>query len=149
MDRRHIGLWRIIPLVNWRQPPYIGHMTDPRSFLYQPGLLDPDSAVAVTRDMLRHSDDGELYLQYAASEAFVFDDGRLKLADYSNDAGFGLRGLSGEMTGFSHASEISEAAIRRAGETLKLLDPATVQWKLTVVRDRYVSPVPLRSSSTA
>ncbi|MDE2619767.1 MAG: metalloprotease TldD, partial [Sphingomonadales bacterium] len=37
---------------------------------------------------------------------------------------FGLRGVSGEMTGFAHANEISAAAIRRAGETLTLLDPA-------------------------
>ncbi|MEY3906527.1 MAG: hypothetical protein RIR59_1350, partial [Pseudomonadota bacterium] len=56
--------------------------------------------------------------------SFGFDDGRLKTADYSTDAGFGLRGVSGEMTGFAHANEISAAAIRRAGETLTLLDPS-------------------------
>ena len=98
--------------------------TDPRSFLYQPGLIDPDGALRVTKDALSNCDDGELYLQYSASESFGFDDGRLKLADYSTGGGFGLRGVSGEMTGFSHANEISEAAIRRAGETLQLLDPA-------------------------
>jgi len=31
------------------------------------------------------------------------------------------------MTGFAHANEISAAAIRRAGETLQLLDPAKGQ----------------------
>ena len=98
--------------------------TDPRSFLYQPGLLDPDSAKRVTRDALSACDDGELYLQYSASESFAFDDGRLKTADYSTASGFGLRGVSGEMTGFSHANDISEGAIRRAAETLQLLDPA-------------------------
>ncbi len=98
--------------------------TDPRSYLYQPGLIDPDSALRVTREVLAGCDDGELYLQYSASESFGFDDGRLKLADYSTGGGFGLRGVSGEMTGFSHANEISEAAIRRAGETLKLLETA-------------------------
>jgi TldD protein len=46
------------------------------------------------------------------------------MADYSTGSGFGLRGVSGEMTGFAHANEISAAAIARAGETLKLLDPA-------------------------
>ena len=97
---------------------------DPRSFLYRDGMLDPETARRVTRDMLARCDDGELYLQYRASEAFGFDDGRLKTADYSTDAGFGLRGVSGEMTGFAQANELSEAAIRRAGETLSLLDPA-------------------------
>ncbi len=86
-------------------------------------MLDPDRAQILTRDLLNRCDDGELFLQYRASEAFGFDDGRLKTADYSTEAGFGLRGVSGEMTGFAHANEISEAAIRRAGETLTLLDP--------------------------
>ncbi|MFM2300649.1 MAG: hypothetical protein RLZZ84_385 [Pseudomonadota bacterium] len=98
---------------------------DPRSLLYR--QLDPAMAQALARETLAKCDDGELYLQFIASEMFAFDDGRLKTADYSRDAGFGLRGLSGEMTGFAHANEISEAAIRRAGETLQLLDPAKGQ----------------------
>ena len=97
---------------------------DVRSFLYHEGALDPESARRLTHQALQNCDDGELYLQYRASESFGFDDGRLKTADYSTDAGFGLRGVSGEMTGFSHANDISEAAIRRAAETLTLLDPA-------------------------
>ncbi|MEQ1496850.1 MAG: metallopeptidase TldD-related protein, partial [Novosphingobium sp.] len=97
-------------------------LSDPRSLLYR--QLDPARAQALTADALARCDDGELYLQFSASETFAFDDGRLKTADYSRDAGFGLRGVSGEMTGFAHANELSEAAIRRAGETLQLLDPA-------------------------
>ena len=99
--------------------------TDPRSLLYR--QLDPARAQALTAEALSRCDDGELYLQFAATETFAFDDGRLKTADYSRDAGFGLRGVSGEMTGFAHANEISEEAIRRAGETLALLDPAKGQ----------------------
>ncbi|WP_298167901.1 metalloprotease TldD [Novosphingobium sp.] len=100
------------------------HTPDPRSLLYRPGLLTPDEAKRLTAAALGACEDGELYLQFIASESFGFDDGRLKTADYSRDAGFGLRGVSGEMTGFAHANEISAAAIARAGETLKLLDPA-------------------------
>ncbi len=100
-------------------------ISDPRSLLYRSGLLSPEEAQALARETLHRCDDGELFLQFIASESFGFDDGRLKTADYSRDAGFGLRGVSGEMTGFAHANEISAAAIRRAGETLKLLDPAT------------------------
>ena len=98
---------------------------DPRSLLYR--QLDPARAQALTAEALARCDDGELYMQFIASETFAFDDGRLKTADYSRDAGFGLRGVSGEMTGFAHANEISEEAIRRAGETLQLLDPAKGQ----------------------
>src|SRR3546814_8544957 len=89
---------------------------DVRKFLYRDGALDPESARRLTHDALKNCDDGELYLQYRASESFGFDDGRLKTADYSTDAGFGLRGVSGEMTGFAHANDISEEAIRRAAE---------------------------------
>jgi TldD protein len=98
---------------------------DPRSLLYRSGQLSPEEAQALARETLIKCDDGELYLQFTASESFGFDDGRLKTADYSRDAGFGLRGVSGEMTGFAHANDISAAAIRRAGETLRLLDPAS------------------------
>ncbi|MFT3966620.1 MAG: metalloprotease TldD [Sphingobium sp.] len=98
---------------------------DIRSFLYHEGKLDPDGARRLTAEALGSCDDGELYLQYRASESFAFDDGRLKTADYSTDAGFGLRGVSGEMTGFAHANDISEGAIRRAAQTLALLDPST------------------------
>ncbi|HEX4799858.1 MAG TPA: metalloprotease TldD [Sphingomicrobium sp.] len=94
---------------------------DPRRFLYR--TLDPDTARALAAKHLSPHDDGELFLQYAASEAFGFDDGRLKTADYHTASGFGLRGVSGETTAFAHANEISEAAIERAASTLKLLDP--------------------------
>jgi TldD protein len=95
---------------------------DPRHFLYRG--LDPDGAKRLAQKHLGTHDDGELCLQYSASEAFGFDDGRLKTADYHSSSGFGLRGVSGETTAFAHANEISEAAIERAAATLKLLDPA-------------------------
>ncbi len=93
---------------------------DPHALLY--GQLDPEEAKALTARLLAPCDDGELYLQFIAAESFAFDDGRLKTADYSRDSGFGLRGVSGETTGFAHANEISARAISRAGETLQLLD---------------------------
>ncbi|MEO7240141.1 MAG: metalloprotease TldD [Sphingomicrobium sp.] len=95
---------------------------DPRHFLYRD--LDPHEAQRLTAHHLARCDDGELYLQYSASEAFGFDDGRLKTADYHTGSGFGLRGVSGETTAFAHANEITGAAIDRAAATLQLLDPA-------------------------
>ena len=98
---------------------------DPRRFLYR--NLDPDAARALAARHLSACDDGELYLQYSSSEAFGFDDGRLKTADYHSSSGFGLRGVTGETTAFAHANDISEAAIERAAATLKLLNPAKGQ----------------------
>lgn len=97
---------------------------EPRSLLYRPDCLDPETAKSLTHEALKRCDDGELFLQYTTSESLVFDDGRLKTADFSCESGFGLRGISGEATGFAHANDISASSIRRAGETLSLLDPA-------------------------
>ncbi len=98
--------------------------SDPRDFLYRDTDLSPEMARALTETALSRCDDGELYLQYRASESFGFDDGRLKTADYGTDRGFGLRGVSGETTGFAHSQDVSAGGIKRAAETLSLLDPA-------------------------
>jgi TldD protein len=97
---------------------------DPRAFLYRADALDPDTALKLTADALGRAEDGELYLQYRRAEAFGFDDGRLKTASYDTHSGFGLRAVSGEMTAFAHANELSADAIRRAGATMALIDPA-------------------------
>jgi TldD protein len=68
---------------------------------------------------LKSADDGELYLEYSQSESFSYDDNRLKAATFDTSQGFGLRAVAGEATGYAHASEISEAAIARAANTVR------------------------------
>ena len=97
-------------------------IADPRSLLYR--TLDPDDARRLAARHLSGCDDGELFLEHQVSEAFGFDDGRLKTASYDSASGFGLRGVTGETTAFAHANEVSAEAIERAAATLTLLDPA-------------------------
>jgi len=73
----------------------------------------------IIRDSLAGMDDGELFLEWSQSEALALDDGRIKSASFDQSQGFGLRALSGEAAGYAHASELSEDAIRRAGETVR------------------------------
>jgi len=73
----------------------------------------------IVSDSLKGADDGELYLEYAQSEALSYDDGRLKSASFDTTQGFGLRSVSGETHGYAHASELSEAAIKRGAETVR------------------------------
>jgi len=82
--------------------------------------VDPERAVSVLREALAGADDGELFVERSESESFLFDDGRLKSAAYDATEGFGLRVVAGETAGYAHASEISEAAIRRAGSSAAL-----------------------------
>ncbi|MDE1901410.1 MAG: metalloprotease TldD [Alphaproteobacteria bacterium] len=72
-------------------------------------------------DALHGADDGELFLEYRQSEGFSWDDGKLKSASFDTSQGFGLRSVSGETTGFAHASDLDEKAIRRAGDTVRVV----------------------------
>ncbi len=81
--------------------------------------MDRGHVQGIVDDALHGTDDGELFLEYRQSESIVFDDGKVKSATFDTSQGFGLRAVSGEATGYSHASELSEDAIRRAGKTVK------------------------------
>lgn len=70
-------------------------------------------------DALRGAEDGELFLEYRQSESLVWDDGKLRSASFDTTQGFGLRSVSGETTGFAHASELDEKVIKRAAETVR------------------------------
>ncbi len=72
----------------------------------------------IVSETIAGADDGELYLESSESEALMFDNGRLKTANYSTDQGFGLRAVAGEASGYAHSSEISEAALRRAADAV-------------------------------
>ena len=79
--------------------------------------LNIDTARETIANAAHGADDGDLYLEQSRSESFVFDDGRLKSAAFDTGQGVGLRVVAGEATGFSHGSDLSDEAIRRAGET--------------------------------
>src|ERR1700720_4046480 len=81
--------------------------------------MDPVRIEALVNQSLSGMDDGELYLEYSQSESLALDDGRIKSASFDTTQGFGLRALSGEAAGYAHASELSEAAIRRAAATVR------------------------------
>ena len=81
--------------------------------------MDRPRVQTIVDDALNGADDGELFLEYCQSESLVFDDGRLRSASFDTTQGFGLRSVSGEATGYAHASELSEAAIARAAKTVK------------------------------
>lgn len=86
-------------------------------------LLDRfDISDATVRDIVSRTiagaDDGELFLEYSESEALMFDNGRLKTANFNTDQGFGLRAVAGEASGYAHSSELSEAALLRASDAV-------------------------------
>src|SRR5258706_9793358 len=81
--------------------------------------MDRGRVQSIVDGALTGSDDGELFLEYSQSESFAFDDGRLKAATFDTTQGFGLRAVAGEATGYAHATELSEEAIKRAAQTVR------------------------------
>ena len=53
-----------------------------------------DGVRGIVGDALKGCDDGEMFLEYAQSESVLFDDGRVKNANFDTGQGFGLRGLA-------------------------------------------------------
>jgi len=84
--------------------------------------LDQDKTKEFLAEVLKPADDGELFLEEKRSESLVFDDQRLKSANLDASKGFGLRAVKGESTAYAHSTEISEKALNRASDTIKLLN---------------------------
>ncbi|WP_353642262.1 metalloprotease TldD [Mesorhizobium sp. WSM2239] len=80
--------------------------------------VSEDRLRRIVTDTIEGTDDGELFLEYSESEALMFDNGRLKTANFSTDQGFGLRAVAGEASGYAHSSELSEAALLRASDAV-------------------------------
>ncbi len=96
----------------------MSHLATTDALFFGAAGLDLSAAERLVADAVAGADDGELFLEYRASEALAFDDGKLKTASYDLSQGFGLRAIAGETTAYAHASELSLAALQRASETV-------------------------------
>ncbi|MEL6994935.1 MAG: metalloprotease TldD [Pseudomonadota bacterium] len=83
-------------------------------------MLDREQSLTRLRDALAGADDGELFIERRRSESLSFDDGQVKNASYDATEGFGLRAVTGEVTGYAHSSDVSDPALKRAVETARL-----------------------------
>ena len=92
--------------------------TDHLFFERPDAALDRDAAARLLGQALANADDGELFLEYRESESISLDDGRIRSAGFDTSLGFGLRAVAGEATGYAHAGEISEEALKRAAATV-------------------------------
>jgi TldD protein len=93
-------------------------VTDKLFFERADSVLDRATAEATLGSALAKGDDGELYLEYREGEQISLDDGRIRSAGFDTSLGFGLRAIAGEATGYAHASELSDAALRRAADSV-------------------------------
>ena len=108
--------------------------------IFQPfkQYLDHDKTQKLLREILRSADDGEIFFEEKRSESLVLDDQTLKSANLDASKGFGLRAVKGEATAYAHSTDISEKAILRAAETIKLLSSTG---------DAHYSPPPPKTTT--
>ena len=97
----------------------MSHLARTDELFFQRAGLDRARIERVVADALQGCEDGELFLEYRQSESLALDDGRIKSASFDTTQGFGLRAVSEDAAGYAHASELSEAAIGRAAETVR------------------------------
>ena len=97
----------------------MSHLAATDELFFNHAGLDRGRLEASVDQALKGADDGELFLEYRQSESLGYDDGRLKNASFDTMQGFGLRSVAGEAAGYAHSSELSEAAIKRAAETVQ------------------------------
>jgi TldD protein len=95
------------------------HSTTTEDLFFKRTGLDGERVTRLVADALAGGDDGELFLEYRQSESVSLDDGKIKSASFDTVQGFGLRAVSGEATGYAHANELTEEALRRAGDTVR------------------------------
>jgi len=80
--------------------------------------VSEDRLKQIVANTIQGADDGELFLEQSEGEALVFDNGRLKTANFNTSQGFGLRAIAGDASGYAHSSELSEAALLRASDAV-------------------------------
>ncbi|MEQ1653384.1 MAG: metalloprotease TldD [Hyphomicrobium sp.] len=93
-------------------------LTTTDALFFKSGALDRGATEQTVAKALRGADDGELFLEYAQSENFSWDDGKLKSASFDTTQGFGLRAVAGESVGYAQASVLDPAALQRAAEAV-------------------------------
>ena len=81
--------------------------------------IDDSFVQSLTADALLGADDGELFVEDRQTEGLVWDNGRLKTANFDSVQGFGFRAVAGEVAGFAHSGELTKQALQRAADAIQ------------------------------
>ena len=114
----------------------------PATLFFERFPWDRSKVERIAFEALSGMDDGELFLEFNQSENLLFDDGRLKNAGFNTTSGFGLRAVKGEATAFAHASDLSEAALKRAADTVRAIKSGGIG-SLAIAPGPKAHPLPL------
>jgi len=91
-----------------------------RSTLLTPYNLTDASLEAIFGEIMVHDADyADLYFQYARSEGWSLEEGRVKSGSFNIDQGVGVRVVSGEKTAFAYSDDIGMASLKDAAHATR------------------------------
>ncbi len=91
-----------------------------RSTLLTPYNLTDASLESVFAEIMTHDADyADLYFQYARSEGWSLEEGRVKSGSFNIDQGVGVRVVSGEKTAFAYSDDIGMASLKDAAHATR------------------------------
>ena len=79
-----------------------------------------------------HVDYADIYCQRTAFESWHLDEGIVKSGSYQIDQGVGVRAVSGEKTAFAYADSLTDDAVRRAAQAVRVIGEAGNQTPVRV-----------------
>jgi TldD protein len=88
-------------------------------FLGRYGLTEADVTAALNEIFQHRVDYADLYFQYARSESWSLEEGRVKSGSFDIEEGVGVRAVTGEKQAFSYSDEISREALITAARAAR------------------------------
>ena len=79
-----------------------------------------------------HVDYADIYCQRTAFESWYLDEGIVKSGSYQINQGVGVRAVSGEKTAFAYADSLTDDAVRRAAQAVRVIGEAGNQTPVRV-----------------
>lgn len=93
-------------------------MDQAEALLLAPAGLDAHHLAALVAEAAGPSVElADLYLEHSRQQAFHLEEGRVRSGSHAIAAGFGVRAVAGEATGFAYGEEIGGATIGEAART--------------------------------
>ena len=100
--------------------PHIATLATARDwFLGRYGLTEADVTAALNEIFQHRVDYADLYFQYARSESWSLEEGRVKSGSFDIEEGVGVRAVTGEKQAFSYSDEISREALITAARAAR------------------------------
>ena len=103
-----------------------------QNLLYANHLSAETLAQSLSLIGAHHVDYADIYCQRTAFESWHLDEGIVKSGSYQINQGVGVRAVSGEKTAFAYADSLSEDAIRRAAQAVRVIGEAGNQTPVRV-----------------